>query len=100
MKEAYAANFTGETFALTFTSAREERFTTIPINLDGRSTATATTAAYIDAALEALPNGVIDSVSVAIELNSNGTQILGYTIEEFECDFLIVVAFDGIEVSY
>ena len=98
--EADAFNFTGQTFALTFTSATEERFTTIPINLDGRLTDPAVTAAYIDAALEGLPNGVIDSVSVSVEPNSDGTAIFGESIEDFPCDELIVVTFDGTQVRY
>lgn len=93
-----AANFTGQTFALTFTSAKEERFTTIPINLDGKDTNAAVTAAYIEDALEGLPNGVIDSVSVDVEEDSDGTGILGESIDNYPCDMLIVVTFDGTEV--
>lgn len=97
--DADSTDFTGQTFALTFTSVREERFTTIPINLDGQGTSAATTASYIDAALEGLPNGVIDSVSVAVSLDSTGSDILGESIEDFPCDVLVVVTFDGTEVS-
>ena len=98
-KKALAANFTGQTFALTFTSAREERFTTTPINLDGTTaTPAAVTAAYIEDALEGLPGGVIDSVSVDVEGDSDGSGILGVSIDNYPCDMLIVVTFDGTEV--
>lgn len=95
---ASSKDFTGQTFALTFTSVTEERFTTIPTNLDGLSTHDSVTAAYIDAALEGLPNGVIDSVSVSVSSNSTGADILGYVVEESNCDFLVVVTFDGTQV--
>lgn len=99
MVEADNRNFTGQTFALTFTSVREERFTTIPINLDGKLDTTTTTAAYVDAALEGLPNGVVDSVSVVVSKNDTGEIALGTVIEEFPCDMLIVVTFDGAQVQ-
>lgn len=57
------------------------------------------TAAYIEDALEALPGGVIDSVMVDVEKDSDGSGILGMSIEEYPCDMLIVVTFDGNEVS-
>lgn len=96
---AVAANFTGQTFALTFTSANEERFTTIPIVLDGESTPETTTADYIKEALESLPNGVIDTVTVQVAYNDDGVSITGTVIDDFVCDVLAVVTFDGTQVS-
>lgn len=97
---AVAANFTGHTFALTFTSANEERFTTIPINLDGEDTQPATTAQYIEDALMALPNGVIDKVQVDVAYNDDGTGITGgAVVDDFPCDILAVVTFDGTQVN-
>lgn len=93
-----AMNFTGQTFALTFTSANEERFTTIPIDLDGANTQAYTTAGYIDSALEGLPNGVIDSVQVDVNYNATGNVIAGEVIEQYPCDVLIIVTFDGMQV--
>ncbi|CAM9978368.1 unnamed protein product [Ascophyllum nodosum] len=78
----------------------EERFTTTPINLDGTTaTPAAVTAAYIEDALEGLPGGVIDSVSVDVEGDSDGSGILGVSIDNYPCDMLIVVTFDGTEVQ-
>ncbi|CAM9181022.1 unnamed protein product [Pylaiella littoralis] len=99
VENAVAMNFTGQTFALTFTSANEERFTTIPINLDGANTQAYTTAGYIDSALEGLPNGVIDSVQVDVNYNATGNVIAGEVIEEYPCDVLIIVTFDGMQVQ-
>lgn len=103
---AVAANFTGETFALTFTSTNEERFTTIPINLDGDGTTAAVTAGYIKSALEALPNGVIDSVQVDVAYDDDGTSITGtdpdtdpsFEVDDDMCDVVAIVTFDGAQV--
>lgn len=104
---ALARNFTeGDTFALTFTSSNNERFTTIPIDLDGESKTPIETAGYIKAALEGLPNGVIDSVVVDVAYDDDGTSIVGSSsstyldeIDDFPCDVVAVITFDGNQVK-
>ncbi len=110
--EALAKNFTGQSFALTFTSQNEERFTTIPINLNGDTTpgdlvVPATTAQYIESALEGLPNGVIDDVQVDVAYNDDGTSITGtdpdtdpnFEVDDFPCDVVAIVTFLGKKVG-
>ncbi|CAM9581896.1 unnamed protein product, partial [Hapterophycus canaliculatus] len=72
LRSALAINFTSETFALTFTSANEERFTTIPINIDALDSEPYEIAEQVESALEGLPNGVIDSVQVDMAYNATG----------------------------
>lgn len=95
---ATAADFTGQTFALTFTSATNERFTTIPINLSGAVADVLDTERYIKEALEGLPNGVIDSVAVAVGPDADGSVLLSATVDTFLCDELISITFDGDQV--
>merc|ERR1711998_729348 len=54
--------FANQSFALTFVSTLNESYTTIPIDIDE----TAGFAKQIKAALEGLPNGVIDTVGVSV----------------------------------
>lgn len=104
---ALAKNFTGQSFALTFTSQNEERFTTIPINLDGDTTTATVTAQYIEDALEGLPNGVIDDVQVDVAYNDDGTSITGtdpdtdpdFEVDDFPCDVVAIVTFLGKKVN-
>lgn len=99
-------DFTGQTFALTFTSSNEERFTTIPISLDGAGTGAAVTAGYIKSALEGLPNGVIDNVRVDVAYDDDGQSITGgdsmentpFEVDDELCDVVVVVTFDGTQV--
>lgn len=69
------ADWSSETFALTFKSTINETFTTTPINHD---TTAATVAGYVESALEALPNHVIDDVEVEATLAT--TTEMSFTI--------------------
>lgn len=64
-------NFAGQTFALRFTSKKNETYATQPI---AWSTVDDTLASYIEDALKKLPNKVIDDVDVAVE--SGGTGVI------------------------
>ena len=57
-------------FALTFKSTINETFTTVPIPIVTSGT---TTAGYIEAALESLPNYVIDDVTVSATVTTSGS---------------------------
>jgi len=61
-------NFDGQTFAMKFTSKLNETFVTQPIMWD---TDDARLADYIEAALEKLPNKVIDDVTVTVDSSNN-----------------------------
>mmetsp|Transcript_6096 Transcript_6096/g.9083 ORF Transcript_6096/g.9083 Transcript_6096/m.9083 type:complete len:325 (-) Transcript_6096:51-1025(-) len=67
-------NFGGKSFAIQFTSKLNETYVTQPIMW---STTDATLAAYIEEALEKLPNKVVDDVSVSVNsgVHANGVVI-------------------------
>mmetsp|Transcript_20396 Transcript_20396/g.34791 ORF Transcript_20396/g.34791 Transcript_20396/m.34791 type:complete len:433 (+) Transcript_20396:94-1392(+) len=67
------SNFVGQTFALKFTSKLNETFVTQPIMWDSDLDVVAE---YIEAALEKLPNRVVDDVVVSAESSSGATGVV------------------------
>ena len=67
---------TSDTFALTFKSSINESFTTTAINYHGTA---ATLAGYVESALEALPNHVIDDVTVTADIAGTKNATLSVT---------------------
>jgi hypothetical protein len=96
-----------DTFALTFTSTLNETYTTIPIVFNPKSiqatpetgfgNPTSTMAEAIEAALEALPNYVIDAVSVNV--TSEMTDHSAYSSQVGMETVSISVAFIGVSVQ-
>lgn len=71
-------DFVGRTFALTFTSRLNETFTTIPISISAGHTGFHDFVLDVEAALEALPNFVVDDVEVQGDfLSINGLSVGG-----------------------